>query len=118
MNSAGKVSVVDADGPTEEEQQVRRVPKRLRDELNGIVPGFGDELGRYLRNIGGSVDDEKSRERKRAALMALMDGPATLAGIKVKSLNTNSTLGSAGAIMQAAETAKKKEGYLPYPVHE
>ena len=63
MNSAGKVSVVDADGPTEEEQQVRRVPKRLRDELNGIVPGFGDELGRYLRNIGGSVDDEKSRER-------------------------------------------------------
>ena len=115
MNSAGKVSVVDADVPTDEEQKVFRVPKRLRDELNAIVPGFGDELGRYGRSIGGSVDDEKSRERKRVALMALMEGPASMAGIKVKSLNTDSTLGSAGAIMQAAEAAKKKEGYLPLP---
>jgi hypothetical protein len=112
MGSPGLGTVVDADVLTEEEPSEKKVRlnNSLRQQLDELVPGFGTDLQRFLKNVEESEDSEKSQEKKKRALMT-----AAFAGLKVKSLSTDTTLGSAGAIMQAAEAAKKKEGYLPLP---
>ena len=112
MGSPGIVTVVDADVLSVEEPPEKKVRlnNSLRQQLDQVVPRLGTDLQRYLKNIERSEDSEKSEEKNRRALMTFINGPAAIAGLKVKSLSTDTTLGSAGAIMQAEEALKKKEG--------
>jgi len=113
MGSPGIVTVVDADILSVEEPPEKKVRlnNSLREQLDQVVPGLGTDLQLYFKSIIKSEDSDKAQEKNRRALMTFMNRPAAIAGLKVKSLSTDTTLGSAGAIMQAEDALKKKEGY-------
>ena len=76
------MTVVDADVVSVEEPPEKKVRlnNSLREQLDQVVPGLGTDLQRYLKNIEGSEDSEKSQEKNRRALMTFINVPAAIAG--------------------------------------